>query len=140
MIKTVYSFSDVLGEFVQNLRSIIGELVPHGTYIGSKLDETKGRENHVILNMQSGSEFYGGSLRQYNLTGMIVSNSRVSSVELNELVIAGIKALCSKWTILKNIEISNSGTSIDSSDGQVYMRGFNCTLLIKANKKNEFIL
>lgn len=140
MLKTIYSYSDVLGECVQGLKVIIGSLLPENTYIGSKYEQKVGRDHHVILNIQAGSEFYGGSMREYTVSGMIVSNSRISSLEINELVIAGIKVLPVKWTILKNIEISSSGQQIESNDGQEYMRGFNCIFLIKANQKNEFIL
>lgn len=140
MVTTIYSFADVLGECVQGLKGIIGNIVPANTYIGSKYEQKSGREHHVILNIQAGSEFSGGALRQYTVSGMVISNSRISALELNELVIAGIKVLPRKWTILKDIEVSNSGQAIESNDGQEYMRGFNLIFLVKASQKNEFIL
>lgn len=136
----VYSYADVLGECVQALKGIIGSLLPEGTYIGSKYEQKNDRKHHVILNIQAGSEFSGGAIRDYTVSGMIVSNSRLSALELNELVIAGIKVLPARWTILKNIDISNSGQPIESNDGQEYMRGFNMVFKIKASKKNEFVL
>lgn len=136
----VYSYGDILGECVHGLRGIIGSLLPDGTYIGSKYEQKSGRNHHVVLNIQAGSEYSGGAIRDYTVTGMVVSNSRISALEINELVIAGIKALPTRWTILKNIEVSNSGQNIESNDGQEYMRGFNMVFRIKASEKNEFIL
>lgn len=139
MNKTVYLFADVEGLAVQSLRAILSEHLPEKTYVGTNYDEKNtDRENHVILNIQSASERAQGALRLYTCSGVIVSPTRGGAVQLNELVIGGMRALPRKMTILKHIEVSNGGTQIESGDGQKYMRGFNVTFLIKANQKTEF--
>lgn len=137
MSNTIYLFGDVEGEVIQSLRDILSNTISN-TYIGVKYDEDR-TTDQAIFNVQAGSDLDHGVLRIYTISGMIISDTREKSVYLNELIIGAMRLLPRKMTILKSINIANAGTKVESGDGQKYMRGFNATLIVKANKKQEFI-